>query len=282
MTSQSGILDAVPATARYITLALTPAVDASALLDRLRKLHVDASIVVGIGAPLAAALGARVEGLRAFPALAGAGIAIPSTQGALWLQTRGTDPGETLRTMRRVIAQLGDGLRIDEDVLAYKHDVGRDLSGFEDGTENPTGDEAVAAALVGGASFVAVQRWLHDLARLDALEARARDHLVGRNRETNDELADAPSFAHVKRAAQEDFDPPAFMVRRSMPFGGVVEHGLYFVAYVAALDRFEAVMRRMVGLDDGVVDGLFQFSHPIAGGYYWCPPVDSGHLSITW
>jgi putative iron-dependent peroxidase len=276
MASQPGILDPVPATARYVTLALTPAADPRAIVDRVRALHVDPSIVVGLGAPLV-----HVAGLRPFPAIAGAGVAIPSTQGALWLQTRGTDPGDTLRTMRRALAHLGDGLRIDEDVLAYKHDIGRDLSGFEDGTENPTGDKAVAAALASDASFVATQRWIHDLARFDGFDARTRDRLIGRNRETNVELADAPASAHVKRAAQESFEPPAFMVRRSMPFGGVAEHGLYFVAYVASLDRFEAVLRRMVGLDDGIVDGLFQFSRPISGGYFWCPPVVGAHLSIA-
>src|SRR5260221_12479607 len=163
MAAHPGILDAVPATARYVTLSLTPAADARAIVDRVRKLHVDASIVVGLGAPLVAAAGIRVEGLRAFPALARAGVAIPSTQGALWLQTRGADPGDTLRVMRRAIAQLGDGVRLDEDVLAFRHDIGRDLSGFEDGTENPTGDDAIAAALANDASFVAAQRWIHDL-----------------------------------------------------------------------------------------------------------------------
>src|SRR5262249_30567150 len=108
-----------------------------------------------------------------------------------------------------------------------------------------------------------------------------RDLLLGRNRETNAELADAPASAHVKRSAQEDFEPPAFMVRRSMPYGGVGEHGLYFVAYVATLDTFERVLRHMVGLDDGIVDGLFQFSRAVAGGYFWCPPVDGARLDLS-
>ena len=112
-------------------------------------------------------------------------------------------------------------------------------------------------------------------------EARARDRLIGRDRETNLELDDAPATAHIKRAQQEAFEPPAFMVRRSMPYGGIGEHGLYFVAYVAALATFEGVLRRMVGLDDGIVDSLFELSRPVSGGYYWCPPVgDDGRLDL--
>jgi putative iron-dependent peroxidase len=209
------------------------------------------------------------------------GCEVPSSQAALWIHTRADDPGDSLHAMRRALATIGPGMRIEEDIVGYKHDTGRDLSGFEDGTENPKGDAAVTAALASdGASFVAVQRWIHDLARLETFASHDRDLLVGRDRETNAELAVAPATAHIKRAQQEAFDPPAFMVRRSMPYGGVVEHGLYFVSYVAALATFAKVLRKMVGLDDGVVDGLFQFTRPVSGGYYWCPPVAGAHLEL--
>jgi putative iron-dependent peroxidase len=190
--------------------------------------------------------------------------------------------------MRRALAGLGDGVRIEEDVAAFKHGTGRDLSGYEDGTENPKDDAAVAAAVVSGegagrdgASFVAVQRWVHDLARLERFAPRARDELIGRSLETNEELADAPAHAHIRRSQQEGFDPPAFMVRRSMPYGTVREHGLYFVAYVASLGAFERMLTRMAGLEDGIADGLFQFSRPVSGGYYWCPPVAGAHLDLS-
>ena len=73
---------------------------------------------------------------------------------------------------------------------------------------------------------------------------------------------------------------PAFMVRRSMPWGGVAENGLNFVAYVRALDRFEVMLRRMAGLEDGIVDGLMNFSRAVSGGYYWCPPTHDGALDL--
>ncbi|MDH4097464.1 MAG: Dyp-type peroxidase [Nitrospira sp.] len=95
------------------------------------------------------------------------------------------------------------------------------------------------------------------------------------------ELA-APASAHVKRSAQESFDLPAFMVRRSMPWATAQEQGLEFIAYVESLDRFERVLRRMAGLDDGIVDGLFTFSRPLTGGYYWCPPVTRGRLNLSY
>lgn len=282
MTPQPGILAAVPSHAHYVTLALAPGADCRAVLDRLRALRIDDAVVIGLGEPLIRGLGRSIPGLATFPALSGAGIAVPSTQAALWIQGRADDAGDSLRVVRRIVAALGDAVRVDEDVAAFKHDIGRDLSDFEDGTENPKGDAATIAALTAdGASFVAAQRWVHDLARLEALDGRARDELIGRNLETNDELPDPPPHAHIKLAQQEAFDPPAFMVRRSMPYGSVADNGLYFVAYVAALSTFERVLRRMLGIDDGIVDGLFQFSRPVSGGYYWCPPVAEGRLAFT-
>jgi len=274
---QPGILAEVPTVARFVTLGLVPDADARAALARLSELRVSGDQVIGVGAPLVLAAGhASVLGLRGFPALVGPGCNVPSTQGAAWLFFRGEDPGEVLHSTRATLASLGGAFRVEEDTATFRYAGGRDLSGYEDGTENPEGERAREVAIRDdGASFVAAQRWLHDLAHFEDLAPAERDAIIGRSRTTNEELAGAPESAHVKRAAQESFDPEAFMLRRSMPFGGVGEHGLYFVAFGASLDPFERVLRRMVGLEDGIVDGLFRFSRPVSGGHYWCPPITS-------
>ena len=70
------------------------------------------------------------------------------------------------------------------------------------------------------------------------------------------------------------------MMRRSMPWATTWGQGLEFIAYGRTLDAYERMMRRMTGLDDGLVDALFSFSRPVTGGYYWCPPVRSGKLDL--
>ena len=284
---QPGILAPVPATGRFLTLGVHPDADPRAALARLQSWPLGPSTVIGLGDPLLRGLGARIEDLRAFPAVSGVGSAYPSTQAALWAFLGDGDPGASLLRARALLGLLGDAFFVAEEVLAYRYAEGRDLSGYEDGTENPRDERAVAVAIVDGqgegrdgASFVAVQRWVHDLARLERLAPEARDAVVGRARVSNEELEDAPASAHVKRAAQERFDPPAFMVRRSMPWGDTREHGLYFVAYAATLDPFERVLRRMAGLDDGVVDGLSRFTRAVSGGYYWCPPLVAERLDL--
>jgi putative iron-dependent peroxidase len=286
---QTPILALPPSAGRFLTLGLRPAADARRLLARLAEERIDDGAAVGLGAPLLAAAGGAIAALRTFPAMAGRGVTIPSTQGALWIFFGGSDGGHVLQRARGVLARLGPDVRVDEEVATFLYGGGRDLTGYEDGTENPKEVRARAAAVVAGAgagldgsSFVAAQRWVHDLAWFEALPPGERDAIIGRHHATNEEIGDAPASAHVKRAAQESYEPAAFMVRRSMPFGTAGgEHGLYFVAYGATLDPFEHVLRRMVGLEDGVVDGLLRFSRPVTGGYYWCPPLrDDGRLDL--
>ena len=166
-------------------------------------------------------------------------------------------------------------------------ELGRDLTGYEDGTENPTGDEALEVALVGadggaaaGSSFVAVQRWIHNMSAYRKLSREDADNIIGRRLDDNEEMDDAPESAHVKRTEQEGFEPEAHVLRRSSPWSSPDGEGLMFIAFGYSTDAFEVQMRRMAGLDDGITDGLFQISTPVTGGYYWCPPVSDGRFDL--
>ncbi|GDX83109.1 hypothetical protein LBMAG42_49200 [Deltaproteobacteria bacterium] len=286
MSSQPGIELAPAPAVHYLTLRLKAPAQAKPLLRLFAAMAADEGVIVGFGAPLVNALGGCIAGLRPFPALERPGGSVPTTQGDVWVCTRGADAGEALDRVLTIARGLPGGLEFVEDQPAFTYRGGRDLSGYEDGTENPKGADAAAAAFVAegplaGSSFCAAQRWIHDLDALARMPLAAQHAAMGRDRDTNVELADAPPSAHVKRAAQESFNPAAFMLRRSTPYGTAREHGLYFVAFGADLDRFERVMRRMVGEEDGVVDGLFGFSRPATGGYYWCPAVKEGRLDLT-
>jgi putative iron-dependent peroxidase len=284
--SQPGILAPSPALGRSLTFRLAPAGEPQAALRRLRDGFVPDWGVVGVGEPLSRALAGDVPALRTFPGLSGPACAVPSTQQALWVFLRGEARGALFDATERVKSLVDGTLLLDDAMDTFTYAGGRDLTGYEDGTENPQGDAAAAAALVAageglaGSSFVAVQRWVHDLQGFRRFSPDRRDAVVGRRADTNAEIAEAPSSAHVKRTAQESYDPPAFMVRRSMPWATAFEQGLEFIAYGDSLDRFERMLRRMVGLDDGIVDALFTFSRPVTGGYYWCPPVAGGRLDV--
>lgn len=292
---QPGILEPVPAVARYVHFNVGGQQDAQAIKDALKRLSPLANgsdVVVGIGPSLVTALGAIVPGLREFPDFSREGVKVPATPAQLWVWLRGDDLGDLLHITRKAQKALAPVFAIRHVVDAFRHSLGesghgKDLTGFEDGTENPKGDDAVQAAFAGGhgpgldgSSFVAVQQWVHDLDAFEALGDEAAAHHFGRHRHTNEELDDAPEWAHVKRTAQESFEPEAFVLRRSMPWMMSMQAGLQFVAFGRSLDAFEAQMRRMAGHDDGIVDAMFRISKPVTGAYFWCPPMLGGQLDL--
>lgn len=286
---QPGILATpVPAQARHLFFDLQAAEHLPAALDRLLQLADGESAVVGFGESLVRVLGRQVEGLREFPALSGAGVDNPSTQHALWVWLRGEDRGDLLLRTHALERELAPALQLVEQVEAFRHGAGLDLTGYEDGTENPQDEDAVDAAVVAGAgagldggSFAAIQQWRHQLQAFAALPQAEQDDIIGRRKSDNEELDEAPESAHVKRTAQESFEPEAFVVRRSMPWTAGAEAGLMFLAFGRSLDAFEAQLRRMSGLEDGIVDALYRFSRPLTGGYYWCPPRRDGLLDVS-
>jgi putative iron-dependent peroxidase len=287
-TPQAGILLPLPPLARYLSFSLETAALPGECLQALVELADGEQTVVGFGRALVSALGAEVPGLRSFPALAGPGLELPATPAAVWVWLRGDDRGEILHRSRRIAQLLMPAFRLEDSLDAFQYAGGRDLSGYEDGTENPTGDAAARTAIVGpeqpglgGSSFVAVQRWAHDFARFASMPAAEQDLSIGRRRADNQEIGDAPESAHVKRTAQESFAPEAFVVRRSMPWADGHRGGLLFAAFAASFDPFEAQLRRMLGIDDGIVDALFKFTRPQSGAYFWCPAMRHGRLDLS-
>lgn len=283
---QAGILLPLPANARYLSFDLADLASVPACLNALRDLADGENTVVGFGLDLATALDANIQGLKRFPLKTAPGLSIDSAPEVVWIWLRGDDRGELLQRSRRISLALSPAFELKEICDAFKHDNGRDLSGYEDGTENPVEEDAVTAAIVGsasalaGSSFVAVQRWLHRFDRFEAMSGDEQDNTVGRRRSDNEELDDAPESAHVKRTAQESFTPEAFVLRRSMPWAEGNEGGLMFVAFGHSFAAFEAQLNRMVGNEDGIVDALFKFTQPVSGAYFWCPPIRGGKLDL--
>jgi len=288
MTHQTGIIDEIPNLARYQYFRLKAGAEPKTALLALADIAIENDIVVGLGQTLLTSLKADIANMRKMPQFEAEGLDIPTSPHDLWCWIRGEDRGDLLHKARLVRTILAPAFDLDRITDAFKYDITRDLTGYEDGTENPEGDEALEAALVqsdnaelNGSSFVAVQQWLHDLDAFEAMTQKEQDHSIGRDRITNEELEDAPQSAHVKRTEQESFEPEAIVVRRSMPWANETEEGLVFTAFGHSFDAFEVQMRRMIGNDDGIIDALFSFTKPITGSYFWCPPVSDRKLNLS-
>ncbi len=285
---QTGILEPVPGVSRYLFFSLKPDTDPRPVIKELCSINFGERCVVGFGRSLILALGSDIEALRAFPAMVGPGIDIPSTPSSLWCWWRGEDRGDLVHQTKLIRSLLEGAFDLNQVIDGFRYGASLDLTGYEDGTENPKDDDAVEAAIVqgqgsglDGSSFVAVQQWVHNLDHFLSMPQQEQDHTIGRRRGDNEEIGDAPLSAHVKRTAQESFQPEAFILRRSMPWSDANNEGLVFVAFGKSFDAFEVLLKRMIGAEDGVVDALFRFTRPVTGAYYWCPPVAQGRLDLS-
>ena len=284
---QPGILAEETKLARYLEFSINSEAATVSALKALVDFSAD-NIVVGLGQPLVSALQKEIPGLSIMPSQTEGDVAIPSIPVALWCWLRGNDRGELFHRSTQIQALLSSGFILSNVIDSFQYDENRDLSGYEDGTENPEGNDAIQAAIVqnqgeglDGSSFVAVQKWLHNFEQLNEMSIEQLDDVIGRHISDNEEFDEAPESAHVKRTAQESFSPEAFVLRRSMPWAEEMNAGLVFVAFGKSFDAFEALLDRMLGKEDGIQDALFSFTRPLTGAYYWCPPVKGGKLDLS-
>src|SRR2546430_17159864 len=136
-TAQPGILEPHAPVARSLSFRIAPETDFAAALRRLRDRFPVAAGVVGLGLPAVLALGKSIAGLRAFPALAGPGCSVPSTQQALWFLLPGPDRGTPSDASRVLRALLADSFIAEDAMDLFHYAGGRELNRFEDGTEKP-------------------------------------------------------------------------------------------------------------------------------------------------
>ena len=298
-THQPGIFADIPAHARY--LRYTRAKDATAadlrvILQALADMVDGEQVVLGLGPALLKDLipraAAKIPGLHDFAAPVGSKVAWPHSPADLWLWLRaapGQDVGHLLALGQNLHSLLHPAFELLDAVDGFRHmekgdaqaGISRDLMGFEDGTENPKGQKALAAAFAAdSSSFVAVQHWQHRWARIHGMSTHDQSLAIGRDRASNEELEDAPESAHIKRTTQEDFTlsdgSEGFSWRRSMPWVAGDASGLHFVSFGKNFEAFELQLASMSGVNqakDGITDAVLQMSQPLRTSYFWCPPM---------
>jgi putative iron-dependent peroxidase len=246
-----------------------------------------ARLVMGFGGDLWGSLAPdQVPGpLRPFRTIAGHnGKAVPGTQNDLWLWLSGDGTDGLFHAALRMNRALNPvaALRLEQPGFHYLD--GRDMTGFIDGTANPTGEEAREAALIpasqpgAGGSYLIAMRWVHDLAAFHALPVTEQERAIGRRKADSEELSDdeKPETAHIARVEVEQDGEELAIFRRSVPYGTLSEHGLYFLAFSREPTRFDLMLRRMYGLTgDGIEDRLTDFSRPVTAAYYYAPPQEA-------
>jgi putative iron-dependent peroxidase len=291
-TPQHGIFALGTRSHHHLQLDVAPDVDPASLLTALggiRDLATTISgvnIVVGLGADLCQRMLPEhlPDTLGPFTPIAGTvpdqRVVLPADQHDHWIWLHASAPDhifDLARSAMRILRGLAD---VVAEQPAFTYQASRDMTGFEDGTENPPLDEAVEAATIDGdgGSIVLLQRWVHDLDGFDELEPDDQAQVFGRDKQTSEELPDdvRSPRAHISRVVIEDEAGEELEVfRRSTAFGGVLEHGLMFLAFSADVDRLERMLHRMVGDGDGLTDRMTDFTRSTGAAWYVAPPVEA-------
>ncbi len=240
-------------------------------------------VVIAVGASLLGTLAPdeMPAGMRPFTPIHGVdGHVVPATQDDLlvWFSSSTADrclSGAWLA--RRALDGLAD---LTGETHGFQYFDHQDLTGFEDGTENPKGEERIEVAAIAdgpsaGGSFVVAMRWVHDLSAFELMEVDEQELVFGRTKDGSEELDPMPECAHVERVVMEDADGEEREIyRRSFPYGSTDELGLFFLAFNADIDTFQDMLDRMYGVTDGLRDRLTDVSHPVTAAYYVAPTVE--------
>jgi putative iron-dependent peroxidase len=242
-----------------------------------------ANVVVGFGASTWERLSdVRPTELAAFTPIEGAGRRAPSTQADLWLWIHGSNSDVLFDNALEASRALSTVADLSLEQFGFRYRDSRDITGFIDGTENPPSWGAYEVALIAddepgaGGSYALTQRWVHDLERFDKLSVSEQEGVIGRTKAGSLELDDdvKPPTAHIARVVIEEDGEELEIYRRSVPYFGVGEHGLHFVAFACERRRFDLMLRRMFGVDgDGLHDRLTEFSQPVTGSLWFVPAL---------
>ncbi|OJY41627.1 MAG: peroxidase [Rhizobiales bacterium 64-17] len=260
--------------------------DLSSLLRGVgfRNLNGQLSCVMGFGSDIWDRLfgSPRPRDLHPFQEIRGVYTAV-STPGDILLHIRAASMDLCFELATHIMSRLAGAVATVDEVHGFKFFDDRDLIGFVDGTENPVGQAAEAATLVGdedaafaGGSYVIVQKYLHDLARWNKVPIEEQENIVGRHKLSDIEQPDSVKkpYAHNVLTSIEENGEQLQIVRDNMPFGevGKGEFGTYFIGYARSPARIEMMLKNMfIGNPPGTYDRLLDFSRAVTGGLFFVP-----------
>jgi putative iron-dependent peroxidase len=299
-TPQPGIFAIGTPLHHHVEFGLDDGVDPELVLPAVRRAINTAgtvagvNVVVGFRPRLWAALAPHrmIDEVVDFEPVVGvAGYTMPATQRDLWLWVHSSSSGANLDIARAARTELTGVAHVVDEETCFGYGASQDLTGFEDGTENPSVADAPVVASVpagrpgSGSSVVLVQRWVHDLDAFGALDLAQQEDVIGRTKSGSVELDDQrqPPTSHVSRVVVRNDDgdhdgaddgDELEVFRRSTPFGDLRQHGLLFVGFAQDQQRLARMLDRMAGVRDGIADRLTEFSTPTSGSWYIAPTLE--------
>jgi putative iron-dependent peroxidase len=211
------------------------------------------------------------------------GFTMPATQHDVWVWVAGHAYERAFDAAREVITALQASAALADETDGWTYKDNRDLTGFIDGTENPSLAVAPEVALIpegapgAAGSVVLLQKWVHDSEAWESLPVSEQEKAMGRTKGDSTELPDeikAPR-SHVSRTVIEEDGQEQHIFRRNTPFGTPTVYGTMFVGFSADQRRLARMLDRMAGVEDGIRDALTYYTAAVTGAYYFVPSVQA-------
>eukprot|EP01130_Rhizamoeba_saxonica_P017023 TRINITY_DN804_c0_g1_i1.p1 TRINITY_DN804_c0_g1~~TRINITY_DN804_c0_g1_i1.p1 ORF type:complete len:448 (-),score=100.27 TRINITY_DN804_c0_g1_i1:420-1697(-) len=211
-----------------------------------------------------------------------------------------------LGAMNEFVKDYGQTLGFTyKPTTGYSPNLGRDLTGFIDGTRNPDHllralvDEAIVfpsdeeGEHVGG-SYCYYGRFVHDLVRFHQHSDEEKSEIIGRDynhekihkgydRRPENKRLDEDVY-RSKHVRTEEAAPNRYhtgrahgsMYRQSMPFIEGDEQGLQFIAFARYPIEFDQALKRMAGhfQPDGSTDALLDITQSQYNNYFYIPSLE--------
>jgi putative iron-dependent peroxidase len=284
---QTGIFALGTAAHAYLEFDVLPSADAGRAVASVARLREPRTTIGGVNlvagnrpelwavvAPHAAPTG--VVGLNE-PIRGAAARDLPATQHDIVVWIAGASYDVVFDTSRAIVAELSRCATLAHEVVGWQYHHDRDLTGFVDGTENPSVVEAMSVALVPsgligeGSSLLLLQQWAHDAINWEALPVGSQEAIIGRRNSDSEELDPRPPTSHVARTDQDRFGK---IFRRNVAYGTVSDHGTIFVGFCASQGPLREMLESMVGRGSEPPDQLTSVARAVTGAYYVIPTAD--------
>jgi len=287
----------------YVHLSRTDGADLKVIKSVLQKLRADCArkdinLVLGFGPTLLRDLSKDIpndfQPFETVKATDGSGKEAKGTQEELLFWMNSPHKDQVWKTQWDARQALKGHMKVARETMTFIYGESLDMTGFIDGTGNPTPDRDREVAIVpdgqpgAGGSFILAQRWVHDLEGWEKLSLEEQESVFGRTKADSIRMEKLPAHSHVahvelRQGTSGDATKPKRdeIARRSTPYAfhdGTV--GLYFLAFCRAQAPFRERLRAMYGLEGKVRDRLTDFSYPISGSFYFAPSTETLHAML--